>query len=259
MIEDGDDFDCPVCLSQPEKVVITHCAHIFCEACILKVLKRTNPPCPICRRQLSRSDLFLVPPTKTSNDNEDDLQKMVNFDRPLSSKVKTLLKLLITSKEANPSEKSVVFSQFRKMLILLEEPLKAAGFRVLRLDGSMSMKKRTEVIQEFGKNGSHSSTVLLAALKAAGAGINLTAASRVYLVDPWWNPAVEEQAMDRVHRIGQKQEVRVIRLIVKDSIEERVLELQERKKRLVGGAFGRKDPKSQANMRVEDIRTMMHL
>ncbi|KAH7657772.1 DNA helicase protein [Dioscorea alata] len=259
MIEDGDDFDCPVCLSQPEKVVITHCAHIFCEACILKVLKRTNPPCPICRRQLSRSDLFLVPPTKTSNDNEDDLQKMVNFDRPLSSKVKTLLKLLITSKEANPSEKSIVFSQFRKMLILLEEPLKAAGFRVLRLDGSMSVKKRTEVIQEFGKNGSHSSTVLLAALKAAGAGINLTAASRVYLVDPWWNPAVEEQAMDRVHRIGQKQEVRIIRLIVKDSIEERVLELQERKKRLVGGAFGRKDPKSQANMRVEDIRTMMHL
>ncbi|KAJ0978965.1 hypothetical protein J5N97_014439 [Dioscorea zingiberensis] len=259
MIEDGDDFDCPVCLSRPEKVVITRCAHIFCEACILKALKHTNARCPICRRPLSRSELFMAAPPELSNDNGDDLQMMVNSDRPLSSKVKTLLKLLLTSKESNPSMKSVVFSQFRKMLIMLEGPLKAAGFGVLRLDGSMSMKKRTEVIQEFGKNGPGSPTVLLAALKAAGAGINLTTASRVYLVDPWWNPAAEEQAMDRVHRIGQKEEVRVIRLIVKDSIEERVLELQERKKKLASGAFGSKASKSQENIRVEDIRTMMHL
>lgn len=145
------------------------------------------------------------------------------------------------------------------MLILLEEPLKSAGFGILRLDGSMSVKKRSEVIKVFGKGGPGAPTVLLASLRAAAAGVNLTAASRVYLVEPWWNPALEEQAMGRVHRIGQQQEVRVVRLIVRGSIEERILELQERKKKLASGAFGSKAPKEQKQMRVEDIRMVMHL
>lgn len=145
------------------------------------------------------------------------------------------------------------------MLILLEEPLRAAGFGVARLDGSMSMKKRTEAIEEFGSNRPNAPTVLLASLKAAGAGINLTAASRVYLVEPWWNPAAEEQAMDRVHRIGQKEEVKVVRLIVKDSVEERILVIQERKKKLAGGLFGKKAAKEQKEMRVDDLRTMLRL
>ncbi|URE38178.1 hypothetical protein MUK42_06738 [Musa troglodytarum] len=166
---------------------------------------------------------------------------------------------LEASKEQNPSTKSVVFSQFRKMLILLQEPLKDAGFVILRLDGTMSTKRRAEVIKRFGKCGPGEPTVLLASLKAAGTGINLTAASRVYLMEPWWNPAVEEQAMDRVHRIGQKEEVKVVRLIARGSIEERILKLQERKKKLASGAFGRKAAKEQKQVRLEDLRIMMHL
>lgn len=145
------------------------------------------------------------------------------------------------------------------MLILLEEPLRAAGFHFLRIDGSMTMKKRGEVMKEFGSYEPNSPTVLLASLKAAGTGINLTAASRVYLVEPWWNPAVEEQAMDRVHRIGQLEEVKVVRLIVKDSIEERILELQARKKKLAGGVFRKKSAREQREMQVDDIRTMLSL
>ncbi|CAL9760025.1 unnamed protein product [Musa acuminata subsp. burmannicoides] len=256
LVEDGDDFDCPVCLSPPLKTVITCCAHIFCQACILKTLKHLNASCPICRHPLSKTDLFVVPPTKSTID---DGSKTCLSNRPLSSKVSFLLKLLLASKEQNPSTKSVVFSQFRKMLILLQEPLKDAGFVILRLDGAMSTKRRAEVIKRFGKCGPGEPTVLLASLKAAGTGINLTAASRVYLMEPWWNPAVEEQAMDRVHRIGQKEEVKVVRLIVRGSIEERILKLQERKKKLASGAFGRKAAKEQKQVRLEDLRIMMHL
>ncbi|XP_038976199.1 LOW QUALITY PROTEIN: putative SWI/SNF-related matrix-associated actin-dependent regulator of chromatin subfamily A member 3-like 1 [Phoenix dactylifera] len=256
LVEDGDDFDCPVCLSPPIKAVITCCAHIFCQACILRTLKHLNACCPICRHPLSKSDLFLAPSTESSKDDE---SKVFVSDRPVSSKVSTLLKLLLETKKQNPKIKSVIFSQFRKMLILLEEPLKSAGFGILRLDGSMSAKKRSEVIKEFGKGDPGAPTVLLASLKAAGAGVNLTAASRVYLVEPWWNPALEEQAMDRVHRIGQQQDVRVVRLIVRGSIEERILELQERKKKLASGAFGSKAAKEQKQMRVEDVRIVMRL
>ncbi|XP_010909058.1 putative SWI/SNF-related matrix-associated actin-dependent regulator of chromatin subfamily A member 3-like 1 [Elaeis guineensis] len=256
LVEDGDDFDCPVCLSPPIKAVITTCAHIFCQACILRTLKHLNACCPICRHPLSKSDLFLAPSTQSSKDDE---SKAFISGRSVSSKVSTLLKLLLETKKQNHTVKSVIFSQFRKMLLLLEEPLKSAGFGILRLDGSMSARKRSEVIKEFGNSGPGAPTVLLASLRAAGAGINLTAASRVYLVEPWWNPALEEQAMDRVHRIGQQQEVRVVRLIVRDSIEERILELQERKKKLASGAFGSKAAKEQKQMRVEDVRIVMHL
>ncbi|KAG1327714.1 SWI/SNF-related matrix-associated actin-dependent regulator of chromatin subfamily A member 3-like 1 [Cocos nucifera] len=256
LVEDGDDFDCPVCLSPPIKAVITCCAHIFCQACILRTLKHLNACCPICRHPLSKSDLFLAPSTESSKDDE---SKAFVSGRPVSSKVSTLLKLLLETKKQNHTIKSVIFSQFRKMLLLLEEPLRSAGFGILRLDGSMSARKRSEVIKEFGKSGPGAPTVLLASLRAAGAGVNLTAASRVYLVEPWWNPALEEQAMDRVHRIGQQQEVRVVRLIVRGSIEERILELQERKKKLASGAFGSKAAKEQKQMRVEDVRIMMHL
>lgn len=255
MLEDGDDFDCPVCLSPPAKTIITRCAHIFCKSCILKTLKTLNPRCPICRQPLSETDLFLAPKPKPSDENP-----ATDFSAsPSSSKVSALLRLLLESKRQKESTKSVVFSQFRKMLILLEEPLMAAGFGVVRLDGSMSVKKRAEVMKEFGSNRSNAPTVLLASLKAAGAGIDLAVASRVYLVEPWWNPAAEEQAMDRVHRIGQKEEVKVVRLIVKDSIEERIMAIQERKKTLAGGLFGKKDAKEQKEMRVEDIRAMLRL
>ncbi|KAL0910698.1 hypothetical protein M5K25_018779 [Dendrobium thyrsiflorum] len=257
MLEDGDDFDCPVCLSPPTKTIITCCAHIFCQICILKTLKTLNPCCPLCRQPLSETDIFLAPAPKVSDENPTrDLSGL-----PISSKVMALLNLLLESKKQKESTKSVVFSQFRKMLILLEEVLRSAGFVTLRLDGSMSMKKRAEVIKEFSSNqpNAPTPTVLLASLKAAGAGINLTVASRVYLVEPWWNPAAEEQAMDRVHRIGQKEQVKVVRLIVKDSIEERILAIQERKKKLAGGLFGKKAAKEQKKMQVEDIRTMLRL
>ncbi|KAK9091059.1 hypothetical protein Sjap_024236 [Stephania japonica] len=254
VLQDGDDFDCPICISPPVDMVITCCAHLYCRACILKAIKRPNANCPLCRRPLSQSDLFSAPQEPSVLPDN-----VSSSGKTTSSKVSALMRLLKASRSENSSTKSVVFSQFRKMLLLLEEPLKEAGFRFLRLDGSMTTKKRAEVIEKFQNPGEDAPTVMLASLKASGAGINLTAASRVYLLEPWWNPAVEEQAMDRVHRIGQTEDVKVVRLIVKNSIEERILKLQERKKELAREAFRRKSATDRSQMGAEDIRILMSL
>ncbi|KAF3790759.1 SWI/SNF-related matrix-associated actin-dependent regulator of chromatin subfamily A member 3-like 1 [Nymphaea thermarum] len=251
-LQDGDDFDCPVCLSPPTQVIITCCSHIFCRACISRVLQNLNPRCPMCRQTLSESDLYSAPPRLSEG-------KSSFPSSCTSAKAGALLQHLIALRGEDPSIKSVVFSQFQKMLVLLEEPLRKAGFVTVRLDGTMSAKKKAAAIARFSETGPGAPTVMLASLKVAGAGINLTVASRVYLVEPWWNPAVEEQAMDRVHRIGQRQEVRVVRLIVKGSIEERILELQEKKRKLSRGAFRNADGKEQTQICVDDIRTIMSL
>lgn len=229
LLQDGEDFDCPICLSPPMDIVITSCAHIFCRACILKTLQNSNSCCPLCRRPLSESDLFSAPPESFK---ADSAELCSSSETGLSSKVSTLIKLLAESRDQQPAVKSVVFSQFRKLLLLLEEPLNAAGFKTLRLDGTMNAKHRAKIIEQFQGQRRDGPTVLLASLRASSAGINLTAASRVYFMEPWWNHSVEEQAMDRVHRIGQKEAVKVVRLIVQNSLEEKILMLQEKKKQL---------------------------
>ncbi|KAK6127194.1 hypothetical protein DH2020_039078 [Rehmannia glutinosa] len=253
VLQDGEDFDCPICISPPTDIIITCCAHIFCESCILKTLKRTKPCCPMCRHPLSESDLFKAPPESSQTTSTE------SSSSSLSSKVAALLKLLTASRDVNPSSKSVIFSQFRKMLLLLEEPLKEAGFKVIRLDGSMNAKRRAQVIKDFGVPAPEGPTILLASLKASNCGINLTAASTVYLVEPWWNPAVEEQAMDRVHRIGQKEDVKIVRLIARDTIEERILQLQENKRILARKAFGRRGQKDQREISRDDLTALMNL
>ncbi|KAJ1405240.1 Zinc finger, RING-type [Sesbania bispinosa] len=252
VLQDGDDFDCPICISPPTDIIITCCAHIFCRDCILKTLKRSNPRCPLCRRSLSESDLFSAPPETP----EVDITKQSSSETRVSTKVSTLIKLLTESRDQHPTVKSVVFSQFRKLLVFLEEPLKEAGFKTLRLDGSMNAKHRARVIEQFQVSGKDEPMVLLASLKASSLGINLTAASRVYLMEPWWNPGVEEQAMDRVHRIGQKEDVKVVRFVALNSIEEKILMLQEKKKELAEEGC-RRGSKDVLGMGINDLRFIM--
>ncbi|OIW15493.1 hypothetical protein TanjilG_32897 [Lupinus angustifolius] len=250
VLQDGEDFDCPICISPPTNIVITCCAHIYCRECILRTLQCSNPCCPLCRHPLSESDLFSAPPesSKTAD------AELSSSEPRLFSKASALIKLLIDSRDQNPTTKSVVFSQFRKMILLLEEPLKAAGFKTLRLDGNMNATQRAHVIKQFRVSGGEP-MVMLASLKASSTGINLTAASRVYFMEPWWNPAVEEQAMDRVHRIGQKEDVKVVRLVAQNSIEERILMLQEKKKKLAREAFGKGS--KDVGMGMEDVRFLL--
>jgi SNF2 family DNA or RNA helicase len=124
--------------------------------------------------------------------------------------------------------KVLIFSQFLGMLGLIRQKLEQEGIRHVYFDGSTSSTEREKAIQEFQND--HECRVFLISLKAGGIGLNLTAADYVYIVDPWWNPAVEQQAIDRTHRIGQTKNIFAYRLICKDTLEEKMLQLQERKR-----------------------------
>ncbi len=126
--------------------------------------------------------------------------------------------------------KALVFSQFTSMLQLIREALDARGIAYLYLDGSIPAEERRRSVEQFQSDADM--RVFLISLKAGGVGLTLTAADYVYLVDPWWNPAAEQQAIDRSHRIGQTNKVFAYRMICKDSVEEKILQLQERKKAL---------------------------
>ncbi|MCO5577017.1 hypothetical protein L7F22_030839 [Adiantum nelumboides] len=252
VLQSGDDFDCPICLSPPTLAVITKCSHVFCRKCIEKTLMQDKEKCPMCRVPLTASDLFAAPaaPAETA-----DVPERQTVPQSSSAKLRALMELLLEVRKNDPSVKSVVFSQFSGMLNLVQAPLEAAGFKHVRIDGSMSLKKRDAALKAFQSTGPDSPTIILLSLKAAGVGLNLVAASQVYMLDPWWNPAIEEQAMDRVHRLGQTRDVEIVRLIVRDSIEERILELQEKKRNLASSAFG----KSTGQMRKARIQDVHHL
>ncbi len=126
--------------------------------------------------------------------------------------------------------KALVFSQFLGMLGLIKEKLKEQEIPFEYFDGSTSAPDREKAIQNFQQNDT--CRVFLISLKAGGVGLNLTAADYVYIVDPWWNPAVEQQAIDRTHRIGQTKNIFAYRMICIDTIEDKILQLQERKKAL---------------------------
>jgi len=126
--------------------------------------------------------------------------------------------------------KALVFSQFLGMLALIRERLDELGVKYEYFDGSTSAPDREKAIQSFQND--NSCRVFLISLKAGGVGLNLTAADYVYIVDPWWNPAVEQQAIDRTHRIGQTKNIFAYRMICKDTVEDKILSLQEKKKAL---------------------------
>ena len=152
-----------------------------------------------------------------------------------SSKIERLLEAL--EEAASDGHKALVFSQWTGLLDLVEPHLHNANIRFTRLDGST--RDRGAVVNEFqSENGP---PVMLVSLKAGGTGLNLTAADHVFLLDPWWNPAVEDQAADRAHRIGQDRPVMVYRMVAKDTVEERIFALQAKKRALADVALGDAD------------------
>lgn len=126
--------------------------------------------------------------------------------------------------------KALIFSQFLGMLALIRKRLEEMGVNYQYFDGSTTAIDREKAIQGFQND--ESCRVFLISLKAGGVGLNLTAADYVYIVDPWWNPAVEQQAIDRTHRIGQTKNIFAYRMICKDTVEDKILKLQEKKKAL---------------------------
>lgn len=157
-----------------------------------------------------------------------DAPSLINGYSDTSSIKADVLLEQLTNNLAN--NKVLVFSQFIGMLDLLEEKLTQEGISFLRIDGSVKPTERQQLVNEFQENPSV--RVFLLSLKAANTGLTLTAADYVFLMDPWWNEAVEQQAIDRTHRIGQTKPVFAYKLICKDTIEEKILTLQLQKNEL---------------------------
>lgn len=161
------------------------------------------------------------------------LVKDPQFVTDESAKLNELLREVV---ENTGDHKVLIFSQFTEMLSLIKKKFDQTGISYNYLDGQTPGKTRMELVKNFQED--ESVKAFLISLKAGGVGLNLTAADYVYLVDPWWNPAAESQAIDRTHRIGQTRKVFAYKMICKDSIEEKILHLQEKKKSLSKDLIG---------------------
>ncbi len=147
-----------------------------------------------------------------------------------SSKVTALVELIEGIIEGD--NRALVFSQFTSFFDIVREELNRQGIRYLYIDGAVPVKKRTELVEEFQNPSEDSPRIFLISLKAGGLGLNLTNANYVIHLDPWWNPAIEQQATDRAYRIGQKQAVTVYHLIAENTIEEKIIRLHQTKRDL---------------------------
>jgi len=259
---------------------MTSCFHILCKGCIKSFRQDLNATatsdgfgtCPSCSQhiklQLSeilRSGVIAEQDRRAEiRRNPTKAKNIGNYNGP-HTKVKHLVKQLTDHRaesELLPDEppiRSVVFSGWTQYLDLIGLALTEAGFTYLRLDGKMSVSARTKVLAQFRTDPSIS--VILVSIKAGGQGLNFTAANKVYMMEPQFNPGVEMQAVDRVHRLGQTRDVEIVKYIMTDSFEEKIVTLQKQKMELARTAFqeGKKgglSKQEEAKKRMEDLRSL---
>lgn len=217
---------CGFCHEEADDPIRSKCNHIFCRKEAELFLMESNK-CPVCRVPIT-IDLFSTEEIKA-----DYVLSTENWQS--STKIETVVQLLNSFRTEGKSPKSIIFSQFVNFLEIIRWRLERAGFRCVKIYGSMTITQRQKAIDEF--NSDPEITVFLISLKAGGVALNLTEAENVFIMDLWWNPAVEEQAMDRIHRIGQFRPIRIFKIVIEDSIESRVLTLQNKKKALFDTAI----------------------
>ncbi|KAF7546279.1 hypothetical protein G7046_g9340 [Stylonectria norvegica] len=259
---------------------MTPCFHVICRSCIKtykdRALALINPGetsgcCPVCNTwakyefvQLHRREVDAEHDGPAKIKVKNHAKRLDKYDGP-HTKTLALLEDLLKSKaasEANPSEppyKSVVFSGWTSHLDLIELALNANEITFTRLDGSMSRTARTAAMDKFRDDDRVH--VILVSIMAGGLGLNLTTGNSVYVMEPQYNPAAEAQAIDRVHRLGQKRPVRTVRYIMRDSFEEKMLELQEKKMKLASLSMDRQskggpDKTEAARQKLMDLRSL---
>ncbi|KAI0073947.1 hypothetical protein K474DRAFT_1648766 [Panus rudis PR-1116 ss-1] len=262
--------ECPICFDVMDSpMVIPQCMHQCCKDCIVAFIERCKEKgedgrCPTCSRgPITESELLeVVRSRETVKVEEDEANGSQKLSPPMvtlrrndfrsSTKLDALTQHLKRLQDQDPCFRAVVFSQFTSFLDLIQTVLNREQFTWYRFDGTMDIKKRNAAISEF-KSSSREPKVLIISLKAGGVGLNLTNANHVFMMDCWWNAATENQAIDRVHRIGQERTVYVKHFIVADTIEGRILQIQKRKTAIVQEAFngkGRGDPDSIENLKI---------
>lgn len=242
---------CGVCGEEPEGPVRAACGHSFCKQCLLEFMgdeESEDLACPQCNSKLS-VDLggrakIVVP--------RGGIMSRIDVSRfQSSSKIEALVQELHAMRLQDPGAKAIVFSQFVSMLDLIEHRLKLAEVGCLKLMGGMSVGARENVLNTFKSDTD--TIVLLISLKAGGVALNLTVANYIFLMDPWWNPAAEMQAIDRTHRLGQNKPIYAVRFVAANTVEDRILRLQEKKKLVFDGTVGG-DAGAMARLTVDDMR-----
>ncbi|ROT38635.1 SNF2 family domain-containing protein [Sodiomyces alkalinus F11] len=256
---------------------MTRCFHVICSssACLKSVKARADASpgqCPICQNGVTFQYVELrrtranaehdghIKKAKTSRNGKRVFDK---YEGP-HTKTRALIEDLLQTKAETASKpeeatyKSVVFSTWTSHLDLIQMGLDSAGITYTRLDGTMSRTARTAAMDKFREDPSVE--VILVSITAGGLGLNLTAANNVYVMEPQYNPAAEAQAIDRVHRLGQKRPVRTVRYIMRNSFEEKMLELQDKKKKLASLSMDGKDRVLErgdaARQRLMDLRSL---
>ncbi|KAI0542995.1 SNF2 family N-terminal domain-containing protein [Xylaria digitata] len=271
---DGADF-----ASEREEDIIGHmtaCFHLLCPNCVKtwkrEVDGRESGNCLFCGsyihfqcNELRKSKLEIEheghhPDTKETKDRSKD--GYTGYSGP-HTKTAALIEDLLKSEaesKAKPNEppyKSVVFSAWTSHLDLIETALDNAGICFTRLDGKMSRPARSAAMTAFREDDSIH--VILVSISAGGLGLNLVTGNTVYMMEPQYNPAAEAQAVDRVHRLGQKRPVRTVRYIMRNSIEEKMLLLQEKKMKLASLSMDRNrvmDKAEAAKQKLMDLRDL---
>jgi SWI/SNF-related matrix-associated actin-dependent regulator of chromatin subfamily A3 len=241
--------DCPICLEELHNPVITACKHVFGRECIEKTIQLQHK-CPMCRAEVADAECLVHPAIEKEAEEDPDLDVETK-----SSKTEALMSILTASRR-DPKSKVVIFSQWTSFLNIIQHQLTEAGMKYARIDGSMSAQVRDRAMTALESDPD--TRILLASLSVCSVGLNLVTADTVILADSWWAPAIEDQAVDRVHRLGQTRPCTVWRLIMEDSIEERVLEIQAEKRKLVGKAFQEKEKAGrQKTTRMGDILKLL--
>ncbi|KAK5729432.1 DNA repair protein rad16 [Elasticomyces elasticus] len=248
---------CNICDEVAEEAIRSQCKHDFCRSCVKSYLQSVEETggeadCPRCHIPLA---IDLDQPDIEQD--EDVVKKSSIINRikmenwTSSTKIEMLVYDLYKLRSKKQTLKSIVFSQFTSMLQLIEWRLRRAGFNTVMLDGSMTPIQRQRSIEYFMTNTDVE--VFLVSLKAGGVALNLTEASRVFIVDPWWNPAAEWQSADRCHRIGQRRPCVITRLCIEDSVESRMVMLQEKKANMINGTINN-DKTSMEKLTPEDMQ-----
>ncbi|WWC65602.1 uncharacterized protein I303_108222 [Kwoniella dejecticola CBS 10117] len=255
---------CRLCNDTAEDAIMSQCHHVFDRECIRQYLevkqsRGHRPECPVCHIEIS---IDLEAEALDLEDNSRKARQGILSRLDLqnwrsSSKLEALVEELEKLRNKDCTIKSLVFSQFVSFLDLIAFRLQRAGFNICRLEGGMTPQQRDATIQHF-MNNTHV-TVFLISLKAGGVALNLTEASMVFMMDSWWNPSVEYQAMDRIHRLGQKRPVKVVKLVVEDSIEDQIVQLQHKKLAMTEAALNKDPDAALGKLTVEDLGFLFKL
>ncbi|CAA89964.2 ATP-dependent chromatin remodeller/ubiquitin-protein ligase E3 Rad8 [Schizosaccharomyces pombe] len=255
--------ECPICCNEPiQNPLLLNCKHACCGDCLsehIQYQKRRNiipPLCHTCRQPFNEQDVY-KPFFVKNNGTQSTLLvgeevKWKYWNRLQSVKLNGLLGQLRQLTHSSEPEKVVIFSQFTTFLDIIADVLESEKMGYARFDGTMSQQMRSTALETFRNDPDVN--VLIISLKAGGVGLNLTCANHVFIMDPWWSWSVEAQAIDRIHRLGQEKPVFVTRYIVRDTVEERMLKIQERKN-FITGTLGMSEGKQQVQS-IEDIKML---